>query len=48
VSTSSTITVSMRFGLPARNSWPPDFGAVMAAAAITLATWRTVSARSSS
>ena len=29
-------------------AWPPDLGAVMAAAAISLATWRTVSARRSS
>jgi hypothetical protein len=35
VATSSVITVSMKFGLPARNSWPPDLGAVIAAAAIS-------------
>ena len=32
----------------ARNSWPPDLGAVIAAAAMSWATWRTVAARSSS
>jgi hypothetical protein len=48
VSAWSRITVSINVGLPARNSWPPDLGAVMAAAAMSLATWRTVSARSSS
>jgi hypothetical protein len=42
------MTVSMKFGLPARNSWPPDLGAVMAAAAISWATCRTVAARMSS
>jgi len=36
----------MKFGLPARNNCPPDFGAVIAAAAISWATWRTVPARS--
>jgi hypothetical protein len=34
--------------LPWRNSCPPDLGAVMAVAAMSLATWRTVSARRSS
>ena len=34
--------------LARRNSWPPDLGAVIAAAAMSLATWRTVSARRSS
>jgi hypothetical protein len=48
VSVSSMMTVSMNRCLPARNSWPPDFDAVMAAAAMSLATWRTVSARRSS
>ena len=48
VAGSSAITVSMKFGLPARNSWPPDLGAVIAAAAISWATWRTVAARRSS
>ena len=45
VSRSSTITVSMKRCFPARRSCPPDFGAVIAAAAISFATWRTVSAR---
>jgi hypothetical protein len=48
VSWSSTMTVSVNSGLPCRNSWPPDLGAVIAAAAMSLATWRTVSARSPS
>jgi len=38
----------MKFGFSARNIWPPDFGAVMAAAAMSLATWTTVSVRRSS
>jgi len=42
------MTVSMKFGLPARNSCPPDLGAVIAAPAISWATCRTVAARSSS
>jgi hypothetical protein len=41
----STVTASRNVGLPWRNSWSPDLGAVMAAAAMSLATWRTVSAR---
>ena len=48
VSAGSTITVSMKLCLPARNSWPPDFGAVIADAAMSFATWTTVSARRSS
>jgi len=47
VATSSVMTVSMKFGFPARNSWPPDLGAVIAAAAMSWATWRMVAARSS-
>jgi hypothetical protein len=35
VARSSAMTVSMKFGLPARNSWPPDLAAVMEAAAIS-------------
>jgi hypothetical protein len=38
VSGSSTMTVSVKLGFPAKKSWPPDLGAVMAAAAISLAT----------
>ena len=45
VSLSSTMTVSTNRCLPARKSWPPDFGAVIAAAAINFATCRTVSPR---
>jgi len=48
VAGSSAMTVSMKFDLPAKNSWPPDLGAVIAAAAISWATWRTVAARRSS
>jgi hypothetical protein len=40
------MTVSMKFGLPARNSCPQYLGAVIAAAAMSWATWRTVPARS--
>src|SRR5712691_12865794 len=32
----------MKFGWPARKSCPPDLGAVIAAAAMSWATWRTV------
>jgi len=41
VAGSSMITVSRTAGLPARNNWPPDLGAVIAAAAMRIATCRT-------
>jgi hypothetical protein len=48
VAGSSAITVSIKFGLPARNNWPPDLAAVIAPAAMSWATWRIVAARRSS